>query len=575
MRPTQRFSARLYRTRGLPATLPMALLAGLLSACGGSTDQAGVAAVRQGGAAAAQATADAGASPDTAAAAAAAAAADPAATEAVTEAVSDAATEAGTASAGIAAVRRTAQGAPVPPAPQANATGTALTSTATGFIDTTNPFFTAMGNGRSCASCHAENSGWSVTPNQLRLRFAASAGTDPVFRPVDGANSPAAPVATLDQKRVAYSMLLTKGLIRVGQAIPANAEFTLARADDPYGYASAKELSLFRRPLPSTNLKFISTIMWDARENRTVAAGTAGAGCILNANPALCHAGVDSGLLTQANDAVRGHAEAARDLTASEQRAIVDFEAGLVTAQLTSGAAGNLAEAGATGGPAALASQTYYFGINDLEAGDYRTRATFNRNAMTMFGAWRNLDAPAPAPARPGPGQRPPAQPAPASTQNVARASIARGEQLFNNRPFTINRVAGFTDQLRVPNRVTCSSCHSAPNAGSHSTPLLVDIGVSDARVRTPDMPLYTLRNNITGETVDTTDPGLAMQTGRWRDIGRMKVPTLRGLSSRAPFFHNGSQADLAGVVRFYDRRFQIGLTQQEVADLSAFLRAL
>jgi len=557
MRPTQRFSPRLHGTRWLPATLPMALLAGLLSACGGSTDQAGVAAVRQGGAAGAQATAEATASTDTAA----------------TTGADPAATDAGTASADATTVRRAAQGAPVPPSPQANAAGTALTSTAAGFIDTANPFFVPMGNGRSCASCHAENSGWSVTPNQLRLRFAASAGADPVFRPVDGANSPAAPVATLDQKRVAYSMLLTKGLIRVGQAMPANAEFTLVRADDPYGYASAKELSLFRRPLPSTNLKFISTIMWDARESRSVAAGTAGASCILNANPAQCYASVDSGLLTQAGDAVRGHAEAARDLTAAEQRAIVDFEAGLITAQLTSGAAGNLAEAGATGGPAALSAQAFYFGINDLEAGDYRTRATFNRNAMTMFGAWRNLDAPAPA--RPAPGQRPPAQPAQATAQNVARASIARGEQLFNNRPFTINRVAGFTDQLRVPNRVTCSSCHSAPNAGSHSTPLLVDIGVSDARVRTPDMPLYTLRNTATGETVDTTDPGLAMQTGRWRDIGRMKVPTLRALSSRAPFFHNGSQADLAGVVRFYDRRFQIGLTQQEVADLSAFLRAL
>lgn len=571
MRPPQRFRPRL-----LPTALPIALLAGLLSACGGGTDQASVTAVRQGGAAApstadtaANADADASTITSTITTTTAAAAAAASATDTVTDAANEAATDA----TATATVRRTAQGAPVPPSPQTNADGTALTTTASGVIDTANPFFAPMGNGRSCASCHAENSGWSITPGQLRLRFAASAGADPVFRAVDGANSPAAPVATLDQKRVAYSMLLTKGVIRVGQAIPANAEFTLLRADDPYGYASARELSLFRRPLPSTNLKFISTIMWDARENRTVAAGTPGANCLLNANPALCYASIDSGLLTQANDAVRGHAEAARDLTAAEQRAIVNFEAGLVTAQLTSGAAGNLTEAGATGGPAALASQAFYFGINDLEAGDYRSRAAFNRNAMTMFGAWRNLDAPTPA--RPAPGQRPPAQPTPATAQNVARASIARGEQLFNNRPFTINRVAGFTDQLRVPNRVTCSSCHSAPNAGSHSTPLLVDIGVADARVRTPDLPLYTLRNNATGETVDTTDPGLAMQTGRWRDIGRMKVPTLRGLSARAPFFHNGSQADLAGVVRFYDRRFQIGLSQQEVADLSAFLRAL
>ncbi len=564
MRPTQAKSPRLLPA--LPLAMPLALLAGLLSGCGGGTDQGGATAVRQGGAPVTAAAADAGAS----ATASAGASADGASITASAATDATVGTAAGTTDTTdtAPAVRRVAQGAPVPVAPQANPDGTALTSTPTGTIDNTNAFFTPMGNGRSCASCHAENSGWSLTPARLQQRFAATAGADAVFRTVDGANSPNAPVATLDQKRLAYSMLLTKGVIRVGQAMPANAEFSLVRADDPYGYASARELSLFRRPLPSTNLKFVSTLMWDARETRTVAAGTAGASCILNANPALCYATVDSGLLTQASDAVKGHAEAARELTAAEQRAIVNFEAGLMTAQLTSGAAGNLAEGGATGGPAALASQAYYFGINDLEAGDYRTRATFNRNAMNMFGAWRNLDAPP----RPVPGQRPQPQ---ATAQNIARASIARGEQLFNNRPFTINRVVGFTDQLRVPNRVTCSSCHSAPNAGSHSTPLLVDIGVADGRVRTPDLPLYTLRNNVTGETVDTTDPGLAMQTGRWRDIGRMKVPTLRGLAARAPYFHNGSQPDLAGVVRFYDRRFQIGLTQQEVADLSAFLKAL
>ncbi|SFU87758.1 cytochrome C [Pseudoduganella namucuonensis] len=478
---------------------------------------------------------------------------------------------AGAAAAGVPAARAIL-GAPPPPAPvaQPNPDGAALTVSTAGFIDTGNPFFTPMGNGRSCATCHAESAGWSVTPQGLLQRFNQSAGADPIFRLVDGANSPAAATGTLDQKRLAYSMLLTKGLIRVGLAMPANAEFTLARVNDPYGHASANELSLFRRPMPSTNLKFISSVMWDGRETTTATAGTAGANCVANAAPALCYASVDSSLLAQASDAVRGHAEAARELSPAAQRAIVDFESGLFTAQQTSGVAGSLFDAGATGGPLALSGNAFYFGINDLEAGDYRSNAPFTRNVMTMFGAWRNLDAPA----RPAPGQRP--QPATqASAQNVARASIARGEALFNNRPFNLTRVAGFTDTLRAPARVSCASCHSAPNAGSHSVPLLVDIGVADARFRTPDMPLYTLRNNATGETLDTTDPGQAMLTGRWRDIGKMKVPVLRGLSARAPYFHNGSQADLAGVVRFYDRRFQIGLTQQEVADLTAFLKAL
>lgn len=40
----------------------------------------------------------------------------------------------------------------------------------------------------------------------------------------------------------------------------------LVAVDDPYHFASAAERSLFRRPLPSTNLKFDSAVMWDGRE---------------------------------------------------------------------------------------------------------------------------------------------------------------------------------------------------------------------------------------------------------------------------------------------------------------------
>jgi cytochrome c peroxidase len=54
-----------------------------------------------------------------------------------------------------------------------------------------------------------------------------------------------------------------------------------------------------------------------------------------------------------------------------------------------------------------------------------------------------------------------------------------------------------------------------------------------------------------------------------------MKGPTLRALSARAPYFHNGSADSLDEVISFYDRRFHIGLTSQEVADLKAFLQAL
>ena len=56
-------------------------------------------------------------------------------------------------------------------------------------------------------------------------------------------------------------MLLSKGLIRVGIGLPTNAQFELVAVDDPYGHANASDLSLFRRPLPATNLGFLSTLM--------------------------------------------------------------------------------------------------------------------------------------------------------------------------------------------------------------------------------------------------------------------------------------------------------------------------
>jgi len=51
--------------------------------------------------------------------------------------------------------------------------------------------------------------------------------------------------------------------------------------------------------------------------------------------------------------------------------------------------------------------------------------------------------------------------------------------------------------------------------------------------------------------------------------------PDAAGLAGRAPYFHNGSAKDLATVVNFYNERFNIGFTPQQVSNLVAFLSAL
>ena len=148
-----------------------------------------------------------------------------------------------------------------------------------GFIETYNvnntsiplngAFFQSLGtNGRACSSCHLPDQGWSISTTAVQLRFLFSQGTDPIFRTNDGSNCDHdIDVSTVQGRRQAYSLLLNRGLIRIAVAVPAGAEFTVAGVHNPYGCSDTATLSMYRRPLPATNLKFLSTLMWDGRES--------------------------------------------------------------------------------------------------------------------------------------------------------------------------------------------------------------------------------------------------------------------------------------------------------------------
>jgi cytochrome c peroxidase len=407
-----------------------------------------------------------------------------------------------------------------------------------GRIDTSNAFFKGVGNGRACVSCHQPSDGWTIIPSNVRKRFDATGGTDPIFRTNDGSNSPNADVSTINARRSAYSMLLTKGLIRVGIKIPSNAEFTLDAVEDPYRFASAAELSLFRRPLPTSNVAFLSATMWDGRE--TTNGGKS----------------VREDLMHQANEATTTHAQAPA-LSPAQQAEIADFELALFFAQTSGNQCGNLTASQGRGGPRLLSSQAFFIGIND-PIGLNPQGVAFNPRAMTLFDAWNA------------------STPAASNSTEGARGAVRRGQELFNTRQFQVSGVRGVNDELGVSSlTATCTTCHDSPNVGNHSVPFPVDLGLTDASRRTPDMPLYTLRNKANGQLIKTTDPGRALITGKWKDVARFKGPVLRGLGARAPYFHNGSAPSLEAVVSFYDDRFQIGLSASEEADLVAFLGAL
>ena len=410
--------------------------------------------------------------------------------------------------------------------------------------DADNPFFQELGtNGRTCATCHRPAQGWSITPAELRDRFERTDGLDPIFRTNDGSNCEGADVSTIRARRRAFSLLLQKGLIRIALDAPGRAEFDILEVDDPYRCGGPlTAASVYRRPLPSANLKFLSAVMWDGRRSTPGQA-------------------IRDGLIAQVVDAVTGHAQGVPP-TPAQVHSVLDFELRLFATQVADRSAGSLTEGAARSGPDTLTREPFCIGINDpldmlpsMPGSCAGPSGGLNPFVFTLFRGWTSSGSP-------------------------HRQAIARGEAIFNTRPFVIDNVPGLNGRPEDPVRRpiisgTCTVCHDTPNAGNHSVPMALNIGVADASRRTADLPLYTLRRRATGEVVQTTDPGRAMVTGKWNDIAKFKGPVLRALAARPPYFHDGSAATLADVIKFYDTRFQARFTEQEMADLIAFLMAL
>lgn len=406
-----------------------------------------------------------------------------------------------------------------------------------------NAFFRDIGtNGRRCVTCHQASDAWTVTPPHIQDRFNATNGTDPIFRPNDGSGCPTQDVSTLQARRDAYSLLLNKGLIRIELQVPENAEFTVLDNDNPYGCTSTSAISAYRRPLPTTNVPYLSTIMWDGRETLK--------------NPDGTFQPVTNDLTKQAADATTTHAQGPVP-TVEQLQQILNFETQIFTAQTHDRHAGDLDDDGARGGPEPLSTQQFFIGIND-PLGQNPTGAAFTSKIFNLYRKWNHIE-----------DRR-------YDEHTEARRSIARGEHLFNTLQIPITGVAGLNDALKQPViNGLCGTCHDSPNVGDHSVPAPLNIGIADASRRTPDLPLITVVCNATGVETLVTDIGRAMVTGKCADIGKFKGPILRGLAPRAPYFHNGSAASLDDVIDFYNTRFSLNLSQRDKDDLVAFLKTL
>jgi cytochrome c peroxidase len=467
--------------------------------------------------------------------------------------------------------------------------GATETFNANGRTNTKGAFFQSLGaNGRSCATCHVADQAMSISPRQIRRRFEETRGRDPLFNAVDGANCGNAKTSS----EAAHSLLLSHGLIRIALAVPSNAQFTVTAVHDPYGCALAPDpvtgqmvLSTYRRPLPSTNLRFLSTMMWDGRESPAASALNSKVSFALNLN---------ADLVQQAKDAVAVHAQGKKVPTTAQLNDIIAFEMGLSTAQVYDRDAGELDARGALGGARELVGEDYYPGINDVLGAD-PDGVAFDETSMTLFAAWENGGNPShdqDDDRRDGRGPQ---------ERRAARRDIAAGEVLFNTAPLTISAVRGLNDSAALGNPVsfqgTCTTCHDSPNVGNHSLPLPLDIGIghtpragfeNDPNIEkgiqeldVPDLPVFLVSGCASpfsaGQPVSfyTTDLGKGMITGLCSDVNRVKGPILRGLAARAPYFHNGAAATLLQAVNFYNQRFAMNLSEEQKHQLVAFLNSL
>ena len=166
-----------------------------------------------------------------------------------------------------------------------------------------------------------------------------------------------------------------------------------------------------------------------------------------------------------------------------------------------------------------------------------------------------------------------PGEPISADTISKALAAFER-TIVSNDSPFD-RWISGDADamsaqQVRGLNiflddaKGNCAVCHSAPNFTDNG---FHNVGLSSHGVDNPDMGRF-----------EHVPVGILK--------GAFKTPTLRNITSTAPYFHDGSATTLMEVVEHYDRGGDVhenlspnmkalNLSSQEKQDLVAFLRAL
>ena len=465
----------------------------------------------------------------------------------------------------------------------ADATGlVAILNTGGAFQTAQHPFFKPAGsNGRACVTCHQPANGMGVSVDALRQRWEQKHEHDPVFAAIDGSNCPTLP----QNERSSHSLLLDRGLFRIYLPWPprrpdgssVKPEFSLEVVSDPtgcntdpaYGLASPHPtVSVYRRPRPVANLKYLLELPHGVPPHEYLFYNDKS---LLPDNPEtggfsslqLMSDGRDLTLKVQAQDAAKSHLQVPGALNKAQLAQIESFEHQIYAGQGVDFVAGDLTQPGSPPGlgPKALATGS---------------PASLGNNPINrIFGSfvmWQKDTAPDSSTDSPERRER--------------RRSVARGADIFYTRRFLISDVGRYNDKgLGNPFKRSCGGgCHNTLLMGMDLAPGYMDLGLNNlpwANNR-PDLPLFKVvcdpsapAQSYLGRVIYTHDPARALITGKCVDVGASMTQQSRGLAARAPYFMNGSAANLRELVDFYDRRFNIGYSETEKSDLVNFLATL
>lgn len=443
------------------------------------------------------------------------------------------------------------------------------------------PFFEPLGtNGRACVSCHQPADGMSLSLRSIRERWEETQGRDPIFAAIDGSNCPHLPRG----EAASHSMLLERGLFRIALPWPpANVEpeFSIEVVRDPTGCnthpvhgidGEEQRISVYRRPRVAANLRYVASAGFGVSpfigKTGMLADVDPRTGQPLNMNMMS-----DARVVTlegQAQSAAFDHMEVTQPLNEEQLARIREFELQLYAAQAWSNQGGQLE---VPNGPSGIGPQAMANG-RDGVLGNNTTAFVF-----PMENKWADL---------------PEGETEEEAAHNAFLESVQRGHDVFFFRTFWISDAMHInTVGLGNPIKRTCATCHGMHMTGMDVANGWMDLGTTNHpwaleppespwSTEQPAMPLFriTCREDLPphpflGREIYTQDPGRALISGKCEDVGAIVIQQFRGLSAREPYFSNGSAQTLRELVDFYDRRFNIRLTEQERNDLVNFLGVL